>query len=317
MWVVMTVIVGAGSVRLVTVSSLPPHVVLSARAHERQGLHRHDDDWLAARWAAPDTLVLVVRGNRLRAVDGRVEWISAKQAPEGERVLLGEYDGRARFAVLVDDRETGDDWVGLRAVVATLVDDEVPASVVLHAIGLAEWRWSTRYCPRCGTTLEPRAAGHELHCPGCGRPQFPRTDAAVIMAVVHGEPGSPEERLLLARGAGWPEGRYSTLAGFLEPGETLEDAVRREVAEETGVAVGEVSYYGNQPWPLPASLMLGFTARAETDQIEIDPKEITHARWFTRAELKAAYDDGTLLRPAGVSISRSLVEHWYGESLGD
>jgi NAD+ diphosphatase len=135
------------------------------------------------------------------------------------------------------------------------------------------------------------------------------------MVVTSGEPGAEDERCLLGRQAAWPEGRYSTLAGFCEPGETLEDAVRREVAEEVGVRVGEVEYFGNQPWPLPASLMLGFVARAESTEIEVDAHEIEDARWFTRAEMKAGAEAGTLVLPGGVSISRSLVEHWYGGPL--
>jgi len=113
----------------------------------------------------------------------------------------------------------------------------------------------------------------------------------------------------------WPEGRFSTLAGFCEPGETLEDAVRREVAEEVGVQVGEVDYFGNQPWPLPASLMLGMIGRAVSTDITVDEHEIEEARWFTRTEMKTLAEAGTLVLPGGVSISRSLVEHWYGGPL--
>jgi NAD+ diphosphatase len=113
----------------------------------------------------------------------------------------------------------------------------------------------------------------------------------------------------------WPEGRYSTLAGFCEPGETLEDAVRREVLEESGIRVGAVEYFGNQPWPLPASLMLGFVGRATSTDIAVDHDELEDARWFTRAEMKELAQQGTLLLPRGVSISRSLVEHWYGGEL--
>jgi NAD+ diphosphatase len=180
---------------------------------------------------------------------------------------------------------------------------------------MAEWHWATRFCPRCGGTLESRMAGAELVCTQCGKAQFPRTDPAVIMAITYGEPGSDDEALLLGRQASFPAGRYSTLAGFLEPGETLEDAVRREVAEEVGVRVGQVTYFGNQPWPLPASLMLGFTARAETTAIHVDEHEIEDARWFTRAQMREQADVGTLVLPGGVSISRSLVEHWYGGPL--
>ncbi len=158
-------------------------------------------------------------------------------------------------------------------------------------------------------------AGHELACVECHRRQFPRTDPAVIMAITRGEPGSPDEASACSAARRLAGGRYSTLAGFLEPGETLEDAVRREVAEEIGVGVGEVTYFGNQPWPLPASLMLGFLGRALLRRIAVDGREIEDARWFTRAQMRDEAEAGTLVLPGGVSISRSLVEHWYGGPL--
>jgi NAD+ diphosphatase len=137
----------------------------------------------------------------------------------------------------------------------------------------------------------------------------------VIMAITHGRPGAPDERLLLGHQAVWPEGRYSTLAGFVEPGETFEDAVRREVLEEVGVTVGEVTYFGNQPWPLPASLMIGFRGVALTTDIDVDGAEIADARWFTRDELGRGCESGEVLIPAGISISSSLIEDWYGAPL--
>jgi NAD+ diphosphatase len=124
-----------------------------------------------------------------------------------------------------------------------------------------------------------------------------------------------EDRALLGRQPGWPEGRYSTLAGFVDPGESLENAVRREVAEEVGIEIGEVTYLGNQPWPFPASLMVGFFAEALTTEIEVDQEEISDARWFTREEMRAEAEAGTLLLPGGISISRTLVEIWYGGPL--
>lgn len=294
------------------------HERLTANPHDRAGVHRADDAWLAERWADPRTRVLVVSGTRIRPVDGALQWVAPAEAPDGLRVLLGEHDDRAWFAVIVDAEVSKADqgeWTPLRGLLPFLADDALAgAPLVFHALGLAEWLWVTRFCPRCGGSLSPRASGHELVCPE-GHVQFPRTDPAVIMVVTSGEPGSAEERCLLGRQAVWPAGRYSTLAGFCEPGETLEDAVRREVREESGVVVGDVEYFGNQPWPLPASLMLGFVARAVTTDIEVDDDELDDARWFTRAEMRELAEAGTLLLPRGVSISRSLVEHWYGAEL--
>ncbi|GCD91556.1 NAD(+) diphosphatase [Nocardioides sp. LS1] len=296
-----------------------PHVKLSANPHDRSGVRRGDEAWLDERWADPDSRVLVVSGTRIRPVDGRLDWVSPQEAPDGLRVLLGEQDGRTWFAVVVDPAVAPgekSEWFGLRGVLPHLADGGLPeAPLVFHAIGLAEWLYATKFCPRCAGGLEPRNAGHELVCTSCGKAQFPRTDPAVIMLVTSGEPGSESERCLLGRQAVWPEGRYSTLAGFCEPGETLEDAVRREVAEEVGIRVGDVEYFGNQPWPLPASLMLGFIGRADSTDIRVDEDEIEDARWFTRAEMKAGAEDGSLVLPGGVSISRSLVEHWYGGPL--
>jgi NAD+ diphosphatase len=296
-----------------------PHLDLAANAHDRAGERRVDDDWLEERWADPETRVLVVSGTRIRPVDGTVPWSSPADVPTaGRRVLLGERDGHTRFALLVDPQDAPGErgeYVGIREVLPYLAGDTVDAPLVFHAIGMAEWHWATRFCPRCGGALEPRMAGAELVCTQCGKAQFPRTDPAVIMAVTVGEPGADDEALLLGRQAAWPEGRYSTLAGFLEPGETLEDAVRREVWEEVGVTVGEVTYFGNQPWPLPASLMLGFLGRATTYDIRVDGREIEDARWFTRAQMREEADAGELVLPGGVSISRSLVEHWYGGPL--
>ena len=290
------------------------HERLSANAHDRAGTRRGDDAWLEERWADPETRVLVVSGTRVRPVDGALDWVSPADAPDGLRVLLGEHDGRAWFAVVTDAQVSKDapedaqgEWTPLRGLLPFLADDALAgAPLVFHALGLAEWLWVTRYCPRCGDPLSPRASGHELACPR-GHEQFPRTDPAVIMIVTAGEPGAEDERCLLGRQAVWPAGRYSTLAGFCEPGETLEDAVRREVREESGIVVGDVEYFGNQPWPLPASLMLGFVARAVSTEIEVDHHELEDARWFTRAEMRELAEAGTLLLPGGVSISRSLV----------
>ncbi|WP_374455604.1 NAD(+) diphosphatase [Nocardioides sp.] len=294
-----------------------PHVALSRHAHNRLGLRRTDDEWLAEVRRDPATRVLVVSGNRLRPVDGEVRWTTPDEAPDGTLVLLGARDEVVHLAVIVSPEDAPgdpDEWVPLRGVLGLLADhaaDQAP--LLMHAIGLAEWHHATRCCPRCGGTLQSRAAGHELRCTQCDRPQFPRTDPAVIMAITHGD--GDDEAILLGRNTAWPAGRWSTLAGFCEPGETLEDAVRREVAEEVGVRVGEVTYFGSQPWPLPASLMLGFTGRALTTDIDVDGAEIEEARWWTRADFERAGRSGELVVPRGVSISSSLIESWFGRPL--
>lgn len=296
-----------------------PHLLMSAGAHDRLGVHRKDQEWLDARWAEPSSRVLVVSGTRVRPVDGSLPFVPAADAPDGTRILLGERDGATYWAVITGPevaKSQEGEWYPLRGLLPALSGDQVvDAPLVFHALGLAEWHWATRFCPRCGGTLVPASAGHELHCTSCGKPQFPRTDPAVIMLITDGEPGSPEERCLLGRSPVWPEGRFSTLAGFCEPGETLEDAVRREVAEESGVVVGDVAYFGNQPWPLPQSLMLGFTGRAVSTGIRLADDELEDARWWTRDEMRDQATDGSLVLPGGVSISRSLIEHWYGGPL--
>jgi len=297
-----------------------PHVALSQHTHDRHGELRRDEAWLQGQWQDPTTRVLVIAGSQLRPVDGKVAWVPSSEAPtRGLRVLLGERDGVQHFAVIVEPADAPgerDEWVPLRSVVMSLVDATIEdGPLVMHAIGMAEWHAATTYCPRCGDRLEAAQAGHVLHSPTCGRDQFPRSDPAVIMLITDGEPGSAQERALLGRSPAWPPGRYSTLAGFVEPGETMEDAVRREATEETGVVVGEVTYFGSQPWPLPASLMIGFTGRALHTAIDVDGSEIEDADWYTREEMRAGAEAGTLLLPSGVSISRSLIEDWFGGPL--
>jgi NAD+ diphosphatase len=295
------------------------HLALARDPHDRLGLYRTDDAWLDERWGDSAGRVLVISGTRVRPRDGALEWVPTAEAPDGVRILLGDRDGTTWWAVIVDPglaKAEPDQWFPLRGLLPFLSGDAMSmAPLVFHALGLAEWHWATRFCPRCGGGLMPRAAGHEMVCEQCGKSQFPRTDPAVIMLVAAGDPGSDDERCLLGRGPQWPEGRLSTLAGFCEPGETLEDAVRREVAEETAVVVGEVTYFGNQPWPLPSSLMLGFIGRALVEDIRLDDSEVVEARWLTRAQMREQTEAGTLVLPGGVSISRSLIEHWYGGPL--
>lgn len=297
-----------------------PHLDLAAYPHSRVAERRRDDRWLEQQWADPATRVLLLAGGRLRVDGGVPVWHTPDQLADlpGTRVWLGERDGRARFALIGEDPATRGDqeWTGLRGVLSGLLTpDNSEAPLVFHAVGAAEWLAHYRHCPRCGGRLGVEQAGHELRCESCGRIEFPRTDPAVIMLIVHGDPGASDERCLLGRHPSWPTGRYSTLAGFVEPGETLEDAVRREVLEEAGVHVGRVDYFGNQPWPMPSSLMIGFIGQAVSLDIQVDQDELEDARWLTREQMREQAEAGSLVLPGGVSISRSLVEHWYGASL--
>jgi NAD+ diphosphatase len=287
------------------------HIALSRQAHDRIADRRVDEAWLADVWQDAATKVLVIAGTRFKLVDGHVPWVPPHEAPGGTRILLGELGGVVHFAVVVDPDQADETWTGLRGVIRQV--DEKEAALVVHAIGVAEWLFATRHCPRCGGDLEVGQLGHVLRCTSCGREEFPRTDPAVIMVVVDGE--APDDRCLLGRHPAWPQGQFSTLAGFVEPGESIEQAVRREVLEESGIRVGDVRYFGSQPWPLPRSLMIGCIARAESTEVSVDGLEIEDARWFTRAEMKAGAEAGTLILPGGISISRSLVEHWYGGPL--
>jgi NAD+ diphosphatase len=196
----------------------------------------------------------------------------------------------------------------LRQVGADL--DELGGHLLATGLALANWHAAHGHCPRCGASTVPVQAGWLRRCTRDGTDHYPRTDLAVIMSVV-----DEGDRLLLARGAGWGPGRFSVLAGFVEPGESLAAAVAREVREEVGLEVHDVEYLGDQPWPFPTSLMVGFTARASAGQLVLQDGEIAEARWFTRDELRAAVDDGTLAVSSRLSISRRLLEHWLGSDL--
>ncbi|WP_298456000.1 NAD(+) diphosphatase [uncultured Cellulomonas sp.] len=235
---------------------------------------------------------------------------TAPEAPVTDRAdaatapVAGHDDASAQLALRLESLE----WSHMRAVGATMPARD--AGLGVTAVALAAWHRSHRCCPRCGTPTVVGHSGWVRHCPTEGRDQYPRTDPAVIMAVV-----DDADRILLGHAAHWPERRYSTLAGYVEPGEGLEQAVRREVEEEVGVTIGEVVYRGSQPWPFPASLMLAFRARATTTDITVDGTEITEARWFTRDGLAAEVAARSVLLPSRSSIARALIEEWAGAPL--
>ena len=277
---------------------------------------RADQDWIDTAWKDPRTLVFVVSDGKalVRIDDERAELVLAPsaQAPAGLRMLLGQdADGIVYFAVNGELPPAPD---GLRAAslreVGTLLGDR-DAGLLTHAIALANWHDSHTHCPLDGTPTVVEPSGHSTRCPKDGTEHFPRTDPAVIMLVT-----DPDDRCLLARNAAWPGRRVSILAGFVDPGESAEQAVVREVHEETGIKVGNVRYLGSQPWPMPRSLMLGFRADAPAGQvIAVDHDELAEAHWFSRDELLAAIKAREIALPPSVSIARHIIESWYGAPL--
>lgn len=276
-------------------------------------------EWLEKAWAAPDTQVALVIGDKLAVEADRtaLRLVPPAAAPDGIRIFLGidrvagagqTAEGRAVFAVLVP-AEPDESYAGLREIGGVLDDRE--AGIAVNVIGLANWHGVHTHCANCGAHTEVVDAGHVRNCPSCGLNHFPRSDPAIIVLVT-----DDQDRALLGRNEAWPEGRYSTLAGFVEPGESIEAAVRREVFEETGVVIGDdILYAGSQPWPLPSSLMLGFYAKATGYEINVDQDEIAEARWFTRDDLRTLVEAGTMALPGNISISRRLIEGWYGKEL--
>jgi len=279
--------------------------LLSRAVHDRAGIRRRDDDWLAAAWGGaqvlvvdPDYTVPIVE-----TADGpRLQWRSTSTLDRDDgHVFLGEYDATAYAGVRGTRDLAADRWLGLREVGADL--PEVEAGLLVEAIALAQWHDRHVFCPLCGRVTTSEQAGWVRRCDQ-GHQQFPRTDPAVIMLVHDGG-----DRCILGRQAVWPPGRFSILAGFVEPGESAEAAVAREVFEEVGVAVTDVRYAGSQPWPFPGSLMLGFTAEVTGDPtLHIDNDEIAEAHWLTRSEVA---DQPAFRRlPPPLSIAHRIITDW-------
>jgi NAD+ diphosphatase len=283
---------------------------------------RTDPVWLDAAWKDPGTRVLVVfDGHALVRLDdehAELIFVPPSQAPEGTRLLLGQdTDGTVYFGVSAELPAAPGPPSGARDVrpaslreVGSLLGDR-DAGLFTHAVALANWHDTHTHCPLDGVPTVPDPGGHSTRCPKDGSEHFPRTDPAVIMLVT-----DPDDRCLLARNAAWPGRRVSILAGFVDPGESAEQAVIREVAEETGIKVGHVRYVGSQPWPMPRSLMLGFRADAPAGQaITVDQEELAEAYWFSRDELLAAIKAREIALPPPVSIARQIIESWYGGPL--
>ncbi len=308
---------------------------LSGTPLDRVAHRRTDAAWVAAAVGAPDTRVVPVSGGRVlvvadasgaasRAVTlpgGAVGLVDPAAAADHASALLGLQDGTAYFAVdvaaggadaVLAAAGPGAAWSELRPAALALPAGE--GSLVAYARAMLWWHSRHRFCGVCGAPTVVEEAGHVRACPACAARHFPRTDPAVIVLVTHPGPSgaAADEACLLGSAPGWPEGMYSTLAGFAEPGESLEDTVRREMFEEAGVRVGDVRYSSSQPWPFPQSLMVGFTARAEDRALRVDTAELRDARWFTRAELEAAIAERSVWVPPRLSISRRLIEDWRG-----
>jgi NAD+ diphosphatase len=275
---------------------------------------REDAAWFAAALADGNSRALPVWKSRSLIADGpepRAAFIVMGDIPEERRgvddlILLGRVNQAGIFAYEIDSIEPPQFTVAsrfedLRFIASLLPPEE--AGLLGYARAMISWRRRHRFCGSCGAGTVAAKSGHVLVCtnPACRHEQFPRLDPAIIVLVSEGE------RALLGRQASWPAGRYSTIAGFVEPGESLEDAVAREVLEETGVQVDHIDYHSSQPWPFPASLMLGFTAHAVTHAVHLQDDELEDARWFTRTEVAA----GVPLLPPRQSISYRLIEHWF------
>jgi NAD+ diphosphatase len=295
---------------------------LSRAEVDRSTARRRDTEWLAAAWADPATRVVVVeKGQALVRSTGESEqlvFVSPERAPDGVRFLLGTgTDGIVYFGVAgplpqldtADADGSGTRPTSLRQAGPLLSDRDV--GLMTHAVALANWHAVHGHCPRCGAITEPETAGHSRRCVADRSEHFPRLDPAVIMLVT-----DRDDRALLARNAQWPERRVSILAGFVEPGESAEQAVAREVLEETGITVADTRYVGSQPWPMPHSLMLGFRAQATGSlMITVDDEEIAEASWFSRDELRAKIASGDIRLPPPVSIAHRIIESWYGSEL--
>lgn len=275
---------------------------LSRAGVDRDGSTREDPAALDAAWEHARVLV-VAEGGRALVQDDRPElvFVDPAQAPAGDRLYLGRDEAASYFAVAGRlPRRPGSRPLGLREVGALLGDRD--AGLLVHAVGLANWHATHLCCPRCGAPTESAKGGAVRRCPADASEHFPRTDPAVIMLVTDGA-----DRCVLGRQAGWPAGRFSTLAGFVEPGESAEAAVVREVAEETNLEVRDVRYRTSQPWPFPASLMLGFRAVCAGDaEPRVRDGELEDVRWFDRDELRA----GSSLLPTPVSIAWHLITEW-------
>lgn len=291
--------------------------LLSGSLMDRLGHMRDRREWIDGLLASSDTRFvptqgahnLLDTGDRPRAALLPFAELQTAFGRFESPVLLGNLQDRHYFGVAVSEgaeAPAGLQFRDLRRFASVMEPWEV--SLLAYARAMANWHRNHGFCARCGSVTMPASAGHSRVClsEDCRRHHFPKVDPAIIVLVSDGP------RCLLGRQAEWPEGRYSTIAGFVEPGESLEDAVRREVMEETGVQVSRARYHSSQPWPFPSSLMLGFLARAGSGEINLLDGELAEARWVSRDDIRS----GEILLPPPVSIAYGLIRHWFDEEPG-
>lgn len=298
------------------VTPFGPDLGYASNAIDRLSAMREDEAAVEALRAETDTRTAVFLGEQVVFAADRTPWFelpaAAAFASAHHTALLGRRNGRGLFAVAIDpdlppaltDSLDLHDLRGL-ATEGTLPPEDLGA--LAQAKALFHWHRHHRFCANCGAPTQSDSAGWRRSCPICANQHFPRTDPVVIMMAVDGE------RCLLGRQSRFPPGMYSCLAGFMEPGETIETAVRRELGEEAGIAVGEVRYLGSQPWPFPASIMIGCLAEAATTAITLDDAELEDARWFSREETRAMLEGrhGEGLRcPPSMAIAHHLMLAW-------
>ncbi|MGV8908433.1 MAG: NAD(+) diphosphatase [Propionicimonas sp.] len=268
---------------------------------------RTDPGWVLAAWRDPDAVLLRVG---VASIETGADGSLLTRRPEAEfdperHYLLGRIEGRPWFATRAPEDE--------QLTVLRSVMDDLPVAglqAAFTAVGLAAWHAGSGFCSRCGAATQAVHGGQARRCTNCGTELYPRTDPAVIVAIL-----DPDGRLLLGRQAVWPPGRYSVFAGFVEMGESLEQTVRREMAEEVGLELTGITYLGSQPWPFPRSLMLGFLARSARAEPVPAVGEIEAARWFTQEQLVAAMAAGEVILPPHTSIARRMIEAWLDGSL--
>ncbi len=281
-------------------------LMLSAAGVDRAAHLRADAGFHARAREEGRARCLWASEGQLATVDGRLLHVPIAEVPAGTELTFLGIDGHGSPWYLVRDRlDAVVEWTSLREIGAELVGAD--AGLAVMAVALDNWRNATRCCPGCGQRLVPEQAGWALRCPAEGTVVFPRTDPAVIVLVI-----GDDDRIALGRHANWPEGRFSTFAGFVEAGESAESAVLREVHEEAGLVLDRdrLAYLGSQPWPFPQSLMLGYHAWTSSTQFVLDQYEIVEARWFDRAGLRAAMAAGEVTLPPSLSISRRLIGRW-------